>query len=455
MSLGQVRIETILYVILAAGLSAGCVSRYATTDTGEDLSVDDLSTENLESTSMELRWHSGEPTLARLRYGIDSLKENTVYSAAEPAFQHEVRMHFLRPDTEYKFRVELMEQGELVGSKSGSFVTSPVPDELPDLEVTVNELDDPKLILATVMGDVMAPVVISQEGYYAWWHIEQDEGLAVPQARLSNDGASIYYSAYDRGESEDADAQYNLRQVQLNDGSVESFDIRLHHHDFDVLPDGSIGWIMGDTRREGNNNYRGDAIVETDPDGGETVIWSTWDNLTFDMRPTCNESESNIWTHANALYFDDTLGLYFLSLRETDTIVAVKRSTGQTQWMLGGCESDFEFQEDSVAFDGQHQIHYLEDSILIYDNQPKLDSSRVVEYGFDENDGSVREIWSYDADGAYSTNVLGDVQRLDSGHTLISWSTAATMEEVDPTGHLHWQAVFGFGTVLGYNTLLE
>ncbi len=29
------------------------------------------------------------------------------------------------------------------------------------------------------------------------------------------------------------------------------------------------------------------------------------------------------------------------------------------------------------------------------------------------------------------------------------------MEQVDPSGQTQWQAVFGFGTVLGYNTLLE
>jgi len=453
-SLGHVRIETILYAVLAAGLSAGCESHYAKTDTGKDLSVEELSTENLEATSMELRWSSPQPIQAQLRYGIESINENTVIIDGAPSLEHQVRLHFLRPDTEYRFRVELMVNTFVVGSESGSFVTSPVPDELPDLEVTVNLLENPKLILASMMGNVMSPVVISQEGYYAWWHIEQEEGLLAPRARLANDGQSIYYTAYDRGESEEPDAVYTMKRVWLGDGTVDSFDIRLHHHDFDLLPDDSIAWIKGDMRTESDSSYRGDSIVETAPDGVETVIWSSWDHLDFDMDEPCNASENNVWTHANALNYDDEQGLYLLSVRETDSIVAIKRSTGETQWILGGCESDFDFG-GTMPFDGQHQNQFLGDSILVYDNQPSLNVSRVVEYGFGENGAGVRKIWSYDADGAYSTKILGDVQRLDSGHTLITWSTAATMEEVDPTGQLHWQAVFGFGTVLGYNTLLE
>ncbi len=447
-------LEPLFFVFLAVALGAGCTPRSGTNDTGGDLSVDEFSSENLESTSMGLSWNSAEPTLARLRYGVENVKENTVYSTLEPAQEHEVRLHFLRPGTEYRYRVELLEQGELVGSKAGRFLTSAVPDELPELEVTVNELEEPKLILATVMGDVMAPVVISQEGYYAWWHIEQEEGLAVPRARLANDGQSIYYSAYDKGESESPEAQYHLRRVWLADGAEEAFDIRLHHHDFDVLPDDSIGWIMGDMRRIDGENYRGDAIVETDVDGVQTTIWSSWDHITFDMVSDCNDSRSNIWTHANALYYEVATGLYYLSLRETDSIVAVDRASGETLWILGGCDSTFDFG-DSLPFDGQHQFQYLDRGILVYDNQPKLTSSRMVEYSMDMANHSVEEVWSYDADGAYFTSVLGDVQRLKSGNTQVTWSTSATMEEVDSSGQLLWQAVFGFGTVLGYSTVLE
>ena len=58
--------------------------------------------------------------------------------------------------------------------------------------------------------------------------------------------------------------------------------------------------------------------------------------------------------------------------------------------------------------------------------------------------------WSYVASPAIQNNVLGDVQRLPNGNTLIAYSTAGLLEEVDASGNLlqKWQlsisATFGY-----------
>jgi hypothetical protein len=427
-----------------------------TSDTALEVEVEDLSAENLLSTSVEVRWESQEPTLARLRYGIEGIHENKVFSGDEPALDHQVQVHFLRPDTEYLFRVELIEDGAIVGSEDGSFVTAPVPDELPELDVTVDALDEHGLILATVMGDHMAPVVISQEGYYAWWHIEEAPNVTVSQARMAPDGRSIYYAAYDRGESEEPDSEYWIRRVHLDDGHVDSLQTRRQHHDFWVHDDGTIAWLRGEVYNLGGQNHRGDSVVETDPDGNETEIWSAHDQVDVHLDRRCEPTTTVMWTHANALYYDAPSDTYLVSLRDHDTVVAFDRATTETRWKLGGCESDFEFGP-AREFDGQHQIDLLGgDRLLVYDNQLTSGRpSRAVELKLDFDRGLATKVWSYRAGGAYHTDVLGDVQRLSSGDTLVTWSTAGTLEQVTPQGELVWQAEFGFGTALGYNTLLD
>ncbi len=435
---------------LAVAIAVGCGPN---DDTGSDDLVEGVSSSQLESTSMEIRWQGAEPTAARLRYGIDSLKENTVY-LDEVGTEHIAKIHFLRPDTEYRFRVELHSDGEVVGARRGTFTTAAPPDELPELDIVVNDLSQPRLILATVLGQVMAPVVISQDGYYAWWHIEQDPALTIAQAHLSPDGDAVFYNAYDKGENASPDADYHLRRVDLDSGEVSSLEVRSHHHDFLVHEDGTLAWIQSDVRDVEGQEFKGDAIVETTADGEHQTLWTSWDHLEFDMSEECNHSGSNIWTHANALAFDQRRNSYLISLRETDSVVAVDRTTGDTLWVLGGCESDFAFRNQEL-FHGQHQIQRTSAGLLVYDNRPDFPNSRVAEYRLDQSAHTAELIWSYDADGAYSTTMLGDAQRLDNGDTLATWSTTATMEQVDPSGELVWQATFGFGTVLGYNTLLE
>jgi len=413
-----------------------------------------LTVTNLHATSMELSWRSPEPAHARLRYGLESTEEQSLLVGTEASTEHLIQLHLLRPGTEYSFEVELLDGDEVVDSESGSFVTNEVPDLLPELEVELDELDEHRFIVTSLLGDPHAAVVIHQDGYYAWWHIEVDDGLTLARARMGPGGESIYYSAYDRGEWVGPDAVYEFRRVVLGEGIAEKREARYHHHDFVVLDDGTIGWIRSDHQEVEGETYRGDAIVETAPDGAERVVWSSWDHLEHGLSPDCNDSTGTIWTHANALHYDPDSDTYHISVREMDTVVAVDRASGETLWELGGCESDFDMS-GTLGFDGQHQIQPVDGGLLLYDNRPSEAYSRVVEFALDHDAGTATERWIYSADDAYLTDILGDVHRLPSGDTIVTWSTTGRMEQVDQHGELRWQARFGFGTVVGYGEPLE
>jgi hypothetical protein len=60
----------------------------------------------------------------------------------------------------------------------------------------------------------------------------------------------------------------------------------------------------------------------------------------------------------------------------------------------------------------------------------------VYEYELTETASSLSaaEIWSYDPGVFLGSTILGDVQRLPNGNTLIVYSTAAEIREVSPSG---------------------
>jgi hypothetical protein len=46
------------------------------------------------------------------------------------------------------------------------------------------------------------------------------------------------------------------------------------------------------------------------------------------------------------------------------------------------------------------------------------------------------KIWSYVSSMAYKTDILGDVERLPNGNTIIDYATKSAIEEVDSSGTL-------------------
>jgi hypothetical protein len=93
----------------------------------------------------------------------------------------------------------------------------------------------------------------------------------------------------------------------------------------------------------------------------------------------------------------------------------------------------------------QHGHHLLKDSIVVFANRGAgSEASSVVEYKL--ADGS--EVLNYDS-GLFTAN-LGDVQRLPGGNTLVTYSNASIVHEIDPQGELVMEFSGAMGTRLGY-----
>jgi hypothetical protein len=136
----------------------------------------------------------------------------------------------------------------------------------------------------------------------------------------------------------------------------------------------------------------------------------------------------------------------------------IDRETGEPRWTVGGAQSDFTLSGGvTELFDGEHQFEWLGDSILVFINGGMTagGQSRAVEYTLDQDTGSAREAWSYWPSPSLNTTNLGDVDRLDSGHTLVTFSTSGVIHEVTEDDDVVWSLTSDLGGALSYATQLD
>lgn len=121
-------------------------------------------------------------------------------------------------------------------------------------------------------------------------------------------------------------------------------------------------------------------------------------------------------------------GNLLVSFRRTDTIAVIDPKAQAVVWMLTG------------QWRAQHQPVLLPDgNLLLFDNQGLGERSRVLEI----DPFSQRPIWQYGAaDGEnFYSKILGSVQRLPNGNTLISESDNGRAIEVTREGERVWEYV--------------
>jgi hypothetical protein len=165
-------------------------------------------------------------------------------------------------------------------------------------------------------------------------------------------------------------------------------------------------------------------LMEIIPDGTETVVY----NLEGLFGPrTLYEC------FANSVGYSVSRSAYSFSSLIEDVLILSRAPTGGT--------ATLQTQLTDVVPGGnatwglsQSGTHLLSDSMLVFGAEmgsanPDLNSggpSIVVEYSL--SDGS--EVWRYEGN-EYSAN-LGSVQRLPGGNTLITYSNAGLIREVNP-----------------------
>lgn len=461
--------QAISLVMLCAATLVGGVSCEAEQGDDDDDTTDlpagdltlDLTLSEVVPTVALVSWQADVADLEEAYVEFGPTSEYGAYAPMEFDGEGTFSGHVLgmKAGTEYRLRATLVADGQTLTSGEYTLTTGLVPTEFPDLTVGIHEVGETAggYVVMSLLSQTPIMAILDRDGDFVWWYKPEGETYLAIRATLSRDGKSILfmgtYAEQGGGGNgdEDEDERYLVR-VSIDGTQVDIYQVDGAHHDFVELSDGGLAFIGSESREVPQGNISGATIVELSPDGTEEVVWTVWDVLEFDP-----DYMDGGWTHANALDYDAGQEAFYLSIRNYDSILKIDRASGDVLWTIGGPFSDFEDDSGNSGFwDGQHQFDVLEDSIVVFDNQPAVPfTSRVVEMAFDEADGSTEFVWSYQPDPPFYCFGLGDANRLPNGHTLVTWSVAAQMEEVTPDGELVWQLNSALGAGFGYTTWLD
>lgn len=407
-----------------------------------------LTVADLVSTTITATWDANVGTVNRATLRVDPGVDDAFELDATGG---EAVIWGLR--AEQDVTVELTVVGsDATAQVTATATTGVVPNDLPALTVSgdAGGAAGGARILTTIVQDPGAAVIIDTEGHYRWWGDVTPQNL-TSRARLSVDGQSIL------GMPLNSSSDYTMPLVRRAfDGTeLETIEIDGMHHDFVEHSDGTLAVLVVSWGEVDGVRWLGDRIVERAPDGTETVIWDSWEDLTFhegDIRMDNDE-----WTHANALLFDEAEQRYTVGLRGIHAIAAIDRATGRTEWLLGSSESDFTDPDGDRRILGvTHQFEFVDGGLLVFENRGNEDDwSRPVELAFDPGDPIVEPVWTVDLDPPVSSGVLGDVERLPDGDTLIDYSAAGLFVQVDADGTERWRLESELTGAFGYFSLLE
>lgn len=408
-----------------------------------------------------VRWTTEEAGVSWIEHGPSLQLGYTTVPGEVAGTDHAVLLAGMAPNTTWYWRAVTEVGGERLESKVYTIKTGVAPRDLPRVTPQVHDpaLAQAGYAITTSVGNPSWVIAYNKEGQPVWWEAAPEQSV-IAQVRLADDGTSVTYNIASLNFSTDVGV---IRKVRLDGEVLSETRTVMGHHDFFPLPEGGYAYIMADMREWTDpgtgETYTvvGDAIVEI-PEGAtedteRTVIWSTWDHLEVEVDP---ETDSDFypqgldWTHCNSIYLDGDD--YILSIRKENAFVKVRRSTGETVWQLGGEGSDF-IQLSGRPFHGQHSPEPTEAGFLLFDNgNTELEDaySEAVEYSVNEATGVYEPIWSYPYGRRITSYLLGDVERLENGNTLVAWGSGGTITEVTPAGELAFQISLSIGSAIGF-----
>lgn len=409
------------------------------------------------------RWTTDAPGTSWVEFGPTLSLGSSTPPSTTPSTEHAVLVAGLAPNATWYWRAASEVDGEVLRSAVRTVETGVSPRDLPRL--TLGEYDAslqaPGYTLTTSLGDPSWVIIYNGDGEPVWWQ-QAPSDRVVAQARLTDNGTAVVYNVASLNFGTDVG---QILRVRLDGDILSETRTVMGHHDFLELEDGGgFAYIAADTRAWVNPadgltyDVVGDAIYEL-PEGAtedteRTLVWDTWDDIPVDVDPLVDNDFYPFgldWTHCNGLATDGAGG-YVVSVRKENAFVKIDRATGETLWQLGGAGTEFT-QTEGRPFIGQHSPDLTDGGVLLFDNgDPEADDaySEAVEYAVDEDGRTYTPIWTYNYDKRISSYLLGDVERLSNGNTLVAWGSGGVITEVTPAGDVAFQVSLAIGSAVGF-----
>jgi hypothetical protein len=425
------------------------------TDTDTDTDADADSDSNCDSSSISIinssisdaigtvgivEWSSTiSVSNATIEFGPD-----TNYEFAAPVDLNETNYRTLllgmKPSSTYHYRIVV--NGGCYSSDQ-TITTDPLPTGLPNLTITSqNEAAQTDGFIVWQSGTTA--FIIDKDGDFVWWYTFTGGGGGgggdgLSRAKMSGDRKSMWGANV----NVQGGGGYMVNIGMDGLGTQTTLNVE-RHHDLTVLPDNSIVYIQF-----GSN---GDDIVERSATGATRTVYSLGNDFTGSGGGI---GGGNDWSHCNAIHYVPADDAYTVSCLNLNNIIKIDRASGTLLWALeGDGGGDF----SGVSWDRQHGHHLLDNgNLLIFNNNGATGGAgAAASDGTDDSDtpasggffgggnsmalefafsgSSVSQTWSYS--GGESSGTFGDVERLPNGNTLVTYSNAGVMHEVDSSGNL-------------------
>ena len=296
---------------------------------------------------------SASPTTVAVT--IDDGVRQRVQRADGVATDHQILLLGLRPATAHTLTVELRDEAGDIRSRTVTYTSEALPDDMPAFTVTVTDRArvEPGLTLLR-LGRYLAMVDV--DGDVRWWLAAEDLSHAL---RISpRNTVMVHYGRHGIVEyalsGAIVAAWYARNGPELPPGGV-AVDVEALHHDFDELPDGH--WLGLSIERRWVEDYptsetdplappedafvAGDVVVEFTPQGEVRYAVPLLDIL--DPRRIANDAvrgdfwdpfydfeDTKDWSHANSIWYDVATDEVVVSLRHQDAVVGLRRAAMQT-----------------------------------------------------------------------------------------------------------------------------
>jgi len=160
--------------------------------------------------------------------------------------------------------------------------------------------------------------------------------------------------------------------------------------------------------------------------------------------------------HVNTIQYSAMDDALVFSDLDHQVVVKITRA-GKLVWVLNGSSSTF---KGDGWKGGEHGVHILGlDSFLIFNNNTAQgigggasggsgDGSIALEMKLDLTAKTSKIMWMYKSD--VQNDIMGDVQRLPNGNTVIGFSTQGDLREVDASGKVLQELTWPAGASFGY-----
>ena len=371
---------------------------------------------------------------AHIDFGLD-----TTYGYTAPVDLKDMKTPLLgmKASKTYHYRVTVGSGATMCSGTDQTVMTGPLLNGLPKPMVTTADATTLTggFLLSEWYAGKQVVFILDKDKEFVWWFDPKTVNAPfgdLARARMSTDGKTMYMA---HGNVPSGTGR--MVKVAMDGSNPQDLSSSFTglNHDFTIVNDAMGDWIY--YVAYGANNAQCDDIREYSPTGmGRTVM-------------NIGKAFTSGACHANAIEYsseDDTL---VVSELDHDAYVKIKRSTGEIVWVLGGGTNN-NFTGDAATWDNEHNCQVLGANHLLMFNNGSGSGSNAIELTLDPTAKTATKMWEYTASPAIANVVMGDVQRLPNGNTLVTYSTQGVIHEVDASKKLLQSLSWGTGGALGY-----